>query len=287
MTQTADLLGVKSTSHFRLVGVVSAAHFISHYYILLLAPLLPFVRAEYGVSYTEIGLALAAFNIVTAALQTPAGFLVDRLGARILLIVGLVVGASAFVVAGLVDSFWIMVAMFALAGVGNAVYHPADYALLSHRVPADRIGQAFSVHTFAGMLGSAAGAGKSADDAKPMGLARRLHRRGHPRLCGCGGLAHASRRCAGQTSASACNKRQIPGRVAAAAVGADPAQSHVLCAARPDEWRHVQLFGGGAWRALWHAGHHRQCGVVVASPVGRDRRAGWRNGRHTYNATRL
>ena len=58
-------------------------------------------------------------------------------------------------VAGLVNSFWVLVAMFALAGVGNTVYHPADYALLSHHVPAERIGQAFSVHTFAGMLGSA------------------------------------------------------------------------------------------------------------------------------------
>jgi MFS family permease len=59
------------------------------------------------------------------------------------------------VIAGLVDSFWVLVAMFALAGIGNTVYHPADYALLSHHVPSDRIGQAFSIHTFAGMLGSA------------------------------------------------------------------------------------------------------------------------------------
>ncbi len=135
--------------------MISAAHFVSHYYIIILAPLLPFVRADYGVSYTEIGLAFAAFNIVSAALQTPAGFLVDWLGARLLLIIGLLIGAFAFVVAGLVDSFWVLVAMFGLAGVGNTVYHPADYALLSQHVPSARIGQAFSVHTFAGMLGSA------------------------------------------------------------------------------------------------------------------------------------
>ena len=110
---------------------------------------------EYGVSYTEIGLAFAAFNIVSAVLQTPAGFLVDRLGARPLLIVGLLIGAAAFAVAGAIHSFWLMVAMFGLAGVGNTVYHPADYALLSQHVPAERIGQAFSIHTFAGMLGSA------------------------------------------------------------------------------------------------------------------------------------
>jgi MFS family permease len=155
MSQATELLGASRASHTRIVGAVSAAHFVSHYYILLLAPLLPFVRAEYGVSYTEIGFAFAAFNIVSTVLQTPVGFLVDWLGARILLIAGLAIGASAFTVAGLVDSFWVMVAMFALAGVGNTVYHPADYALLSHHVPSDRIGQAFSVHTFAGMLGSA------------------------------------------------------------------------------------------------------------------------------------
>jgi len=139
----------------RVLGAVSAAHFVSHYYILLLAPLLPFVRADYNVSYTEIGFALAAFNFVSAALQTPAGFLVDRLGARALLAGGLIVGAVAFILAGLINSFWFFVVMFAFAGLGNTAYHPADYALLSQHVPAQKIGQAFSVHTFAGMLGSA------------------------------------------------------------------------------------------------------------------------------------
>ena len=155
MSQATQLLGVKPARHTRVVGAVSAAHFVSHYYILLLAPLLPFVRADYGVSYTEIGLAFAAFNTVSAVLQAPAGFLVDWLGARIPLIGALLFGAAAFAIAGAVDSFWVLVAMFALAGVGNAVYHPADYALLSQHVPGERIGQAFSVHTFAGMFGSA------------------------------------------------------------------------------------------------------------------------------------
>ena len=155
MSQATEILGASRAPHIRIVGAVSAAHFVSHYYILVLAPLLPFVRADYGVSYTEIGFAFAAFNVVSAALQTPAGFLVDRLGARVLLIAGLAIGAVAFTAVGLIDSFWVMVAMFALAGVGNTVYHPADYALLSRHVPSNRIGQAFSIHTFAGMLGSA------------------------------------------------------------------------------------------------------------------------------------
>src|SRR5262249_10015742 len=140
MSQTAHILETIRPHYVRVVGVVSAAHFVSHYYIILLAPLLPFVRAEYGVSYTEIGLAFAAFNILTAVLQTPAGFLVDRFGARVLLVAGLIIGAAAFITVGLVDSFWVLVAMFALAGIGNTVYHPADYSLLSQHVPSDRIG---------------------------------------------------------------------------------------------------------------------------------------------------
>ena len=156
MSQAAGVIGSARAPYIRVVGAVSAAHFMSHYYIILLAPLMPFVRDEYQVTYTEIGLAFAVFNIVTAVFQTPAGFLVDRLGARALLILGLVNRRYQLSsLAGLVDSFWVMVAMFALAGIGNTVYHPADYALLSQHVPSDRIGQAFSVHTFAGMLGSA------------------------------------------------------------------------------------------------------------------------------------
>jgi MFS family permease len=157
MTQaTADLPVTGASAHeTRIVIGVCAAHFVSHYYILILAPLFLFVREEYGVTYTELGLALTAFNVVSAVLQTPAGFLVDRIGARLVLIVGLVIGAVAFALAGLINSFWVFVAMFAVAGIGNTVYHPADYALLSQHVPAERIGRVYSFHTFAGMLGNA------------------------------------------------------------------------------------------------------------------------------------
>jgi MFS family permease len=155
MTQTSDTFRASAANDTPLIAAVSAAHFVSHYYILLLPPLFGFVRAEYGVSYTELGLALTVFNVVSAALQTPAGFLVDRLGARILLIGGLLLGAFAFAVAGLVHSFWVFVAMFGLAGLANTVYHPADYAILSAQVAPGRISHAFSIHTFAGMLGSA------------------------------------------------------------------------------------------------------------------------------------
>jgi FSR family fosmidomycin resistance protein-like MFS transporter len=155
MTQITDATGGARSSDTRIISLVCAAHFVSHFYILVLPPLFPFVREFYGVSYTEIGLALTAFNITTALCQTPAGFLVDRVGARSVLIAGLVLGAVCLAVVGAIPSFWLLVAMFALFGVANGAYHPADYAILSQLVSNERASQAFSVHIFAGFLGTA------------------------------------------------------------------------------------------------------------------------------------
>lgn len=157
MMQAIDTsFAARRSSDFRLIGGISAAHFVSHYYILVLPPLFAFVRAEYDVSYTELGLALTVFNAVSAILQTPAGFLVDRFNARLILVAGLMIGAAGLAVAAAVNSYWVLIAMFGLMGVGNTVYHPADYSLLSRHVSSERMSQAYSVHTFSGLLGSAA-----------------------------------------------------------------------------------------------------------------------------------
>jgi MFS transporter, FSR family, fosmidomycin resistance protein len=157
MTQAIDLpLRAMPTEETRLVSMVCFAHFASHYYITLLAPLFLFVRDGYGVTNTQLAYAYTAFSLPSILLQTPAGFLVDRVSARMMLIVGLLGGALAFALAALINSFWVFVAMFAVAGLANTVYHPADYALLSRHVPAERAGRAFSLHTFAGMFGNAA-----------------------------------------------------------------------------------------------------------------------------------
>jgi len=154
MTPTA-VAAPRRFGEWRIVAPACAAHFVSHYYMIMLAPLLVFVRADYGVSYTDLALALTAFNVVSAAFQTPAGFLVDRVGARVVLCAGVALGAAAFAVIGLVNSFAVFIAMYAVAGLGNTAYHPADYSLLSHHSPPSRVGQNFSIHTFSGILGSA------------------------------------------------------------------------------------------------------------------------------------
>lgn len=153
MTEIAGAAG--SARDVKVIGLVGAAHFVSHLYMLVLPPLFVFIKADYGVSYAALGLAIAAFSSASVLLQTPAGFLVDRLSARGLLIAGLALGGAGMALAGLVHTYWALVAGFAIAGVANTVYHPADYAIMSHAVSVKRIGQAYSIHTFLGMLGQA------------------------------------------------------------------------------------------------------------------------------------
>jgi MFS family permease len=123
--------------------------------MLMLAPLFAFVRADFNVSYTKLALALTIFNVVSGLLQTPIGFLVDRVGARIVLIAGLAISSIAYAIAGIVGSYWVFIAMYGLGGLGNAVFHPSDYSLLSHHSPQERLGQVFAFHSFAGIVGSA------------------------------------------------------------------------------------------------------------------------------------
>lgn len=139
----------------KIIGLVSGAHFVSHVYMLVLPPLFAFVRADYAVNYAELGFAIAAFNVVSLVFQPPAGFLADRFGARRLLIGGLVLSGIGVIVAGSIPSYAALVGGMALMGLANTIYHPADYSILSHSIPGRRIGQAFSIHTFFGTLGTA------------------------------------------------------------------------------------------------------------------------------------
>jgi MFS family permease len=155
MTQAAEVLTATRASETKLVAGVCFAHLVSHYYMLMLAPLFAFIRADFGVTYTELSLALTAFNVVSAVSQTPVGFFIDRTGPRINLIGGLLLGSAAIAIAGAANSYGVFVAMFAVMGLANTVYHPADYTLLSERVSPRRMTQVFSFHTCSGMIGSA------------------------------------------------------------------------------------------------------------------------------------
>jgi len=94
-------------------------------------------------------------NAVSAVTQAPTGFIVDRYGPRLLLFIGVLIGSAGFILIGLVPTYPMLIAGAVLIGLGNAVYHPADYSILSAEMPPARMGRAFSIHSFTGYIGFA------------------------------------------------------------------------------------------------------------------------------------
>ena len=139
-----------------IVGTISAAHFCSHFYQFTLPLLFPRIQQEYGIGFTELGLIVTVFYASSGFAQTAAGFLVDHVGPARVLAAGLGLLAASMALVALVPSFWLIYPAAALAGLGNSVFHPADYSIMSRRVEKSRVGRAFAVHALSGTLGYAA-----------------------------------------------------------------------------------------------------------------------------------
>lgn len=139
----------------RVMGLIGTAHFMSHVYYNALPPLFVLLVADLGASYTALGLIMTVYHVATAVAATPVGFVVDRLGARQVLVGGLLIQAIAMIAAGLFNSYWALMGLFAVSGLAFAVYHPADYAIISGSIRESWLGRAFSIHAFSGNMGNA------------------------------------------------------------------------------------------------------------------------------------
>jgi MFS family permease len=145
----------KADASLRTLAAISVAHWVSHFHLFVLPMLFPFLKAQLGVGYIELGFALTVFGVVSGLTQAPIGYLADHIGARKVLLIGLTLGGLALIMLGLHLSYASLIVCAALLGLANSVYHPCDYAILSTHMDEARMGRAFSVHTFAGFLGGA------------------------------------------------------------------------------------------------------------------------------------
>ena len=139
-----------------VIGLVGLAHGTSHFFHLMLPPLFPWLMKDFNLSYTEAGLLMTMFFVISGIGQALAGFIVDRVGSRPVLFFGIGLLAFSGVILGLSNSYAMLMLTAAVAGLGNSIFHPADFTLLNRRVAQPRLGHAFSVHGLSGNLGWAA-----------------------------------------------------------------------------------------------------------------------------------
>lgn len=136
-----------------VIGLVGLAHATSHFSHLLLAPLFPVFMREFGLSYSDVGLLMSIFFVISGTGQALAGFVVDRVGARPVLFGAIGLFLLASLAAANATGYPGLVLVAVLAGAGNAPFHPADFTILNQRVSAPRLGHAFSAHGLTGNLG--------------------------------------------------------------------------------------------------------------------------------------
>ncbi len=141
----------------RILALIGTGHMLSHFYMLCLPPLFLIWQRDFEVSFAELGLAVALMSAVTALLQTPVGFMVDKHGARPFLVGGTLLMSLSIAAMAFAPSYWVVLVLSVLSGVGNSVIHPADYAILGGSIDKSRMGRAFAIHTFTGNLGFAFG----------------------------------------------------------------------------------------------------------------------------------
>ena len=155
-TTTVDLAAAPTPSLKQdagVIGLVGLAHGISHFSHLLLAPLFPVFIREFGLSFSDVGLLMSLFFVVSGGGQAVAGFVVDRFGARPVLFAAISLFLLAALVASQATGYGGLMLVAALAGLGNAPFHPADFTILNQRVSTARLGHAFSAHGLTGNLG--------------------------------------------------------------------------------------------------------------------------------------
>ncbi len=150
------VLPPQADSDIETISLIGFVHGVSHFFHLLLPPLFPWLMQDFGLSFTGIGTTMTVFFVVSGIGQAMAGFLVDRFGAARVLGAGIGCFALSGVVLHFATGYPMLLAVAALAGLGNSVFHPADFTVLNHRVSQSRLGHAFSVHGLSGNLGWAA-----------------------------------------------------------------------------------------------------------------------------------
>lgn len=126
------------------------AHFAHHLLTALPIPLLPMIRRDFALDYTQAGLVISAFTLAYGLSQLPAGWLADYIGRRIMITIGIAGVALAGLMVGLSQTYIMVMIFLVLMGFMGGGYHPAAPPMISESVQPERRGWALGLHMIGG-----------------------------------------------------------------------------------------------------------------------------------------
>ncbi len=136
-----------------LLVAFSVAHFAHHVTNSLLSALLPFMVGDGLVgSNTLAGFAVTASAVASGLTSPPLGVLADRVGARRVIVGGLLLMGLSSVAIGLSGAYWMLLLGLLVMGIASGTYHAPASALIAETFPFARRGVALGTHTTAGHL---------------------------------------------------------------------------------------------------------------------------------------
>lgn len=136
-----------------LITLLGVAHGLSHFFHLVLPPLFPWIMPDLGLSFAQMGAVMTLFFIVSSVGQAASGFVVDRMGPKVCLLGGVTLLMLAGFLFATATNYWMLFPASAVAGLGNCVFHPADYAIINRSVSPERLPFAFSIHSVVANVG--------------------------------------------------------------------------------------------------------------------------------------
>ncbi|MDP6501129.1 MAG: MFS transporter [Dehalococcoidales bacterium] len=133
-----------------IVPLFVVAHFGHHGVGAMMRPLLPMIRSDLGLNLTQAGYIMSAFTLTNGLIQLPAGWLADRLGARLMVLLSITGVAVAGFFIGFSNSFASLVIFLVLSAIMGGGYHPASVAAISASVAPEFRGRSLGVHLIGG-----------------------------------------------------------------------------------------------------------------------------------------
>lgn len=140
----------------RIIGAVALVHLINDLIQAVLPAIYPMLKANYHLSFTQVGMITLTFQLTASLLQPWIGFFADRYPKPLLLPMGMLCTLVGILLLAMVGSFTGILLASALIGIGSSTFHP-EASRVARMASGGRFGFAQSSFQVGGNTGSAFG----------------------------------------------------------------------------------------------------------------------------------